>query len=52
MEEIIETVRKYHKDFEAMAPDQTKEVAEVLDAFLSDYQHEGWDCEAIGYGTD
>ncbi len=50
MEEILKTVRNYHKDFETMTAVQIKEVAEVLDAFLNDYQHENWDPEAVGYG--
>lgn len=50
MEEILEIVRHYHKDFEGMTTAKIKEVAEVLDAFLADYQHEDWDPEGIGYG--
>ena len=43
MEEVIEVVRHYYKDLEAMSKEEIQVVAEVVDAFLGDYQHEGWD---------
>ena len=50
MEEVIAILRHYHKDLETMTKEEIQVVAEVVDAFLNDYRHEGWDAEKIGYG--
>jgi len=50
MEQLYEVIRNYYRDLEDMPIEKIEEVAEVLDAFMSDYQHEKWNAEAIGYG--